>query len=446
MPALFVHADEQPLTWRQGENVDAERFRAELERVAMGLPEAGHLFNLCNNRYFFMLGFGAAIRRRQITLMPPNMGPEVVQRMAEAYPDCCCLVDSPLDGVDLPKIRVDDLLQGRLSAVPSIPDIPSNQTVAIVCTSGSTGQPKPVAKSWGGLVEEARGILGHLPFSARGVRSLVATGPPRGIYGLTASVVLPWQAGLGVHSAPPLLALDVRDALARLPAPRVLITTPRHLEDYASAGLDWPEVAFVVCATAPLERSLAAETEQCMKTEVYEIFGSTETGSIAGRRRVRDDDWQLFSGMSITADAQAAWVQGKHLQDPTPINDRVEIISPERFRLLGSDGDLVQVDGTPASLMDLNHQLLSIPGVVDGVFVLPEQREEDQQNLAALVVAPGLTKQQLLKALAVIVDASFLPRPLHLVDRLPRTATGKLPREQVLKLLRVLDEAETPTG
>jgi hypothetical protein len=110
MPALFVHTGEQPLTWRQGEDVRAERFRAELERVAMGLPEASHLLNLCNNRYFFMLGFGAAIRRRQITLMPPNMGPEVVSGMAEAYPDCCCLVESPLEGVDLPQIRVEDLL------------------------------------------------------------------------------------------------------------------------------------------------------------------------------------------------------------------------------------------------------------------------------------------------------------------------------------------------
>jgi acyl-coenzyme A synthetase/AMP-(fatty) acid ligase len=111
---------------------------------------------------------------------------------------------------------------------------------------------------------------------------------------------------------------------------------------------------------------------------------------------------------------------------------------------LGSDADLVNVAGKPASLMDLNHQLLSIPGVVDGVFVLPDQSGKEPQNLAALVVAPGLTKQQLFKALSAVVDASFLPRPLHLIDRLPRTATGKLPREQVLKLLRMLNEGETP--
>ena len=276
------------------------------------------------------------------------------------------------------------------------------------------------------------------------MRSLVATGPPRGLYGLTSSVVLPWQAGFGIQSGGPLLALDVRDALARLPAPRVLITTPRHLQDYAFAGLDWPQTEFVVSATAPLERSLAAAIEQCMKTQVYELFGSTETGSIAGRRRVQEEEWRLYSGLSIAADAHVAWVQGKHLQEPTPINDRVEIISPESFRLLGSGGDLVQIGGKTASLADLDHQLLNIPGVVDGVFVLPDESDRERPSLAALVVAPGLTKQQLFKALSASVDGSFLPRSLHLVDRLPRTATGKLPREQVLKLLRMLDEAQAP--
>jgi acyl-coenzyme A synthetase/AMP-(fatty) acid ligase len=34
------------------------------------------------------------------------------------------------------------------------------------------------------------------------------------------------------------------------------------------------------------------------------------------------------------------------------------------------------------------------------------------------------------------VDPAFLPRPLLLVDALPRNEVGKLPRERVLALLR----------
>ena len=39
-----------------------------------------------------------------------------------------------------------------------------------------------------------------------------------------------------------------------------------------------------------------------------------------------------------------------------------------------------------------------------------------------------------MQALRVRIDAAFLPRPLVLVDALPRDATGKLPRDALLRL------------
>jgi acyl-coenzyme A synthetase/AMP-(fatty) acid ligase len=50
------------------------------------------------------------------------------------------------------------------------------------------------------------------------------------------------------------------------------------------------------------------------------------------------------------------------------------------------------------------------------------------RRLAALVVAPGLTPAALRAALAPAVDPVFMPRPLLVVEALPRTAAGKLPR------------------
>jgi acyl-coenzyme A synthetase/AMP-(fatty) acid ligase len=40
-----------------------------------------------------------------------------------------------------------------------------------------------------------------------------------------------------------------------------------------------------------------------------------------------------------------------------------------------------------------------------------------------------MTREALMNALRERIDAAFLPRPLRLVDALPRNATGKLPRE-----------------
>jgi acyl-coenzyme A synthetase/AMP-(fatty) acid ligase len=44
------------------------------------------------------------------------------------------------------------------------------------------------------------------------------------------------------------------------------------------------------------------------------------------------------------------------------------------------------------------------------------------------VVAPGLASETIVAALRRRIDPVFLPRPLCLVDSLPRNETGKLPR------------------
>jgi acyl-coenzyme A synthetase/AMP-(fatty) acid ligase len=54
----------------------------------------------------------------------------------------------------------------------------------------------------------------------------------------------------------------------------------------------------------------------------------------------------------------------------------------------------------------------------------------------AFVVAPGLRTEAILSALRERVDQAFLPRPLMIVDRLPRNSLGKLSSEAVLQLMR----------
>jgi acyl-coenzyme A synthetase/AMP-(fatty) acid ligase len=100
---------------------------------------------------------------------------------------------------------------------------------------------------------------------------------------------------------------------------------------------------------------------------------------------------------------------------------------------------MVNIAGKRNSLGYLNHQLTSIAGVADGAFFLPDEREIDGvTRLTAFAVAPGLTAAQILAALRERLDPAFMPRPLHLVDMLPRQATGKLPREALQVLARRL--------
>ncbi|MBV8496157.1 MAG: acyl-CoA synthetase, partial [Gammaproteobacteria bacterium] len=99
--------------------------------------------------------------------------------------------------------------------------------------------------------------------------------------------------------------------------------------------------------------------------------------------------------------------------------------------------DLVNIAGKRSSLSYLNHQLNSIPGVVDGAFFHVEETRGSGTGvarLAACVVAPELDAARLREALRQRIDPAFLPRPLLLVRRLPRNSTGKLPQEALRRL------------
>jgi acyl-coenzyme A synthetase/AMP-(fatty) acid ligase len=111
--------------------------------------------------------------------------------------------------------------------------------------------------------------------------------------------------------------------------------------------------------------------------------------------------------------------------------DVIEIIGPEEFLLHGRTADLVNVAGKRSSFAYLNAQLNAIPGVLDGAFFLRDGRSGDTgvARLGALVVAPNLSVAALTEHLRRRIDTVFLPRPLLLVDQLPRNATGKLPQQ-----------------
>ncbi|MCU7809622.1 MAG: AMP-binding protein, partial [Candidatus Thiodiazotropha sp. (ex Notomyrtea botanica)] len=277
------HHPAQPVAWRKGQPISADTFLLDMERAASRLPDHPYVFNLCEDRYHFMVGFAAALQRRQITLMPQNATAGAVNSLLEDFPDSYCLTEKSIGEITTLHVNFKDLMQSGSPVKPESVFLEPDQTAAILFTSGSTGKPKMHPKSWGNLKTEAALALEHLPFKAKKIKSIVATVPSQHMYGLATAILFPWQGAIGIDTGRPFFPADICQALSRQPAPRVLVTTPLHLRACVAAGLDWPAIEFVISATAPLAQSLAAEAERQMDTQVFEIYGSTETGSIAGR-------------------------------------------------------------------------------------------------------------------------------------------------------------------
>jgi acyl-coenzyme A synthetase/AMP-(fatty) acid ligase len=301
-----------------------------------------------------------------------------------------------------------------------VPAADADAVVATLFTSGSTGAPQPQAKTWRSLARTAE--LDSLRFAMQQALNLVSTVPAQHMFGLQTAVMLPFMSRCALHDSQPFFPADIRAALESLPAPRALILTPPHLRACVAARLELPELSFILSATAPLTLRLAQQAETLWHTQVLEIYGSTEAGTIATRRSTASELWRLVPGSTLQVTGGETLFHVAHLPEPLRLSDHVEPAGDHEFRLRGRASDQIKVAGKRASLGELTHTLLQIPGIRDAVVFLPETAT----RTAALVVAPGLNKAEILDLLSQRMDPVFLPRPLIMLKQLPRNEVGKL--------------------
>ncbi len=431
------------IAWRRDRPISRSRFLADVLAVAQSLPEHAHVINVCDDRYLFMVGFAAAVVRGQISLLPPSRVPGVVVALAAEYADCYLLSDGHAGDGALPQFRISVAAEDSATTLTShtrskIPLIEAEQLAAILFTSGSTGQPTPNPKTWGALVQGATASAKALLQDSCNLTA-VATVHSQHMYGFETTILWPLQGFCAVQCDHPLYPEDVRRTLASTPAPRMLITTPVHLRALVEFTGELPAVSQVLSATAPLSRKLAQDSEARLAAPLREIFGSTETGVTAIRRTASDDYWRLLDLFAMEAGTTDTLVRTRHLGGTILLQDVIELVDDRHFRLIGRGNDLISIAGKRASLGDLNVKLQSIDGVRDGIIFMPSVADDAGAGgavprTAAFVVAPGLTRDEIMTALRQVIDPAFLPRPLFMVDALPRSETSKLPRATVLKL------------
>lgn len=428
LPLVLHDCPDRIVAWRAEGAVTVRQFLAEARRLAALFPAGGHLLNMCRDRYRFSVGLAAAIIAGKISLLPSTHTPDTVRRIKLYAADVFCLTDSGLCTVDLPQLRYPEVETASAQDF-SIPQIDRSQCIAVVFTSGTTGTPQPHRKIWGALVGSVQAEAARLGLLYTTPHTLVGTVPPQHMYGFESTVLMAWHSGNALSHMQPFYPADICEALAAVPAPRVLVSSPVHLRALLDAGIALPQLARVVSATAPLSAQIAENIEAHCNAPVFEIYGSTETGLIATRRPTRSAEWKLLPQIKLVVDGDRIHASGGHIQDLTAMSDLIEPITDELFLLHGRIADLVNIAGKRHSLASLDHLLNTLPGVMDGAFYLPDESSPDQvTRLAACVVAPGMNARALLAALREHIDPVFLPRPLLFVDALPRNPTGKLPR------------------
>lgn len=427
---LLKRNDKVPIAYFKNKKISLAVFLNDVQKTARALPKKTYVINLCSEYYHFIIGFSAALSLGQITVLPPGRAPKLVKEIMLQYDSIYIIDDSHIvHSVDV-------------EVKASIPLIPKNHIASIMYTSGSTGMPQPHFKSWQQLVFGAEINKQALPYPESQTLSLVATVPAQHMYGLEYSVMQVLYGNIQVWSGAAFYPDDIRQALNKLNSPRILISSPIHLDMCMRENIKWPEINFIVSATAPLSYEQAERLGAYFSCLVFEIYGSTETGSIASRYPKKKEVWKLHNGIRLEQeeenDVLQSYAVSKHFLERIALSDHIKCLDYEHFELHGRHSDMIKIAGKRGSLAELNLRLLNINGVIDSVYISPKliNIDNELQRPIALVVTDGtITIKTIQKKLADYIDDLFIPREIYIVDKLPRNQTSKLQRDELLKMI-----------
>jgi acyl-coenzyme A synthetase/AMP-(fatty) acid ligase len=393
-------------------------------RLAIHLEDAGELA-------VALLG---AWRAGVTVLLPADLQPASRSRLAHQAD--LWLTDQDGDA------RISDLLAEPLDGAK----LDLEQCRLLLCTSGSSGEPKLIDKRLRQLANEVE-ILEACWGADLGDACIIASVAAQHIYGLLFRVLWPLCAGRPFLRRALPFSEDIQLASRQHPS-FCWVASPALLKRMGD-NLDWPglrSVRRVFSSGGPLDADAAQRLQQRLDQLPTEIYGSSETGGIAWRQG--GSLWQPFAAVQASLNAQGALRIASPCLPPGHIEqtaDAARIEADGRFELLGRLDRIVKLEEKRISLPMLEAALATHPFVSEArLGVITDNRA----YLAALVALSeaGLhalrnggrraLTEALRKHLASHCEALALPRRWRLLRQLPYNAQGKVPQAELERLLQ----------
>ena len=233
---------------------------------------------------------------------------------------------------------------------------------------------------------------------------------------------------------------EIRNGLERN-APTILASIPMHYRILKGGEIPGESLRMAFSSAGKLDDADADYFYHKTGAELIEIYGSTETGGIAGRCRARGEtnleafeiiDWKIvderlyirspFISPDIAVDSEGFFQTG----------DRVFKRDEKHFSLLGRADGIVKVGGKRVDLEDVRSKIVQIPGVADAVvFAIPD-RNGRESSICAMVQGK-IDKEKLTGAISQQVEQYAMPREIRIVEKIPVSSSGKYDRKTLEK-------------
>ncbi|HEX5419314.1 MAG TPA: AMP-binding protein, partial [Gammaproteobacteria bacterium] len=315
-------------------------------------------------------------------------------------------------------------------------------------TSGSSGEPKRVAKSLAAIETELTAL--ETRFGPQLPDTVGGTVDHQHYYGATVRILWPLLAGRRVVRK---LMRHPSDVMSAGPGSVAVVTSPTFLVEVIDL-LRLDELRRrnfrLLSAGAPLPSDTAARLNAGGSWLVAEIFGSTESGAICSRIRDDtgdgDDAWTVLPGVDVSVDDGRMLVDWHtpHDAGAVVLGDTGERLPDGRLRLFGRRDRIVKVREKRVSLAAVEAELVGDSFVREAAVLVLERHRLSELGVVVVPTAAGFAALEadghralaglLQRRLRNSFDPTTVPKKWRFVRGLPRNGMAKVTQESLLEL------------
>jgi acyl-coenzyme A synthetase/AMP-(fatty) acid ligase len=373
-------------------------------------------------------------------LLPYAFSNRALARMQQTTGFVTALSDAAREfpqGVEIIDPRTDDFVNIPLNYYHASP-----QTELLkIFTGGSTGSPQVWSKTGENIFAEGLFLARHYALNEQDC--IVATIPPYHIYGLLFSVILPLVSSATVIAGTPSFPGEITEIIEKQEA-TILVAVPAHYHALRAKKCHDSSLRLAFSSAGMLDTADNEAFYDHNEVGIVEVYGSTETGGIAGRNRSQGEEYFTpFPTIDWKISSDHLAVRSPYISPDLPIDkekffitgDRVEARGPNQFLLQGRADGVTKVGGKRVDLEEIRALIKNVPGVSDcALLALPESGGRGHQ-LGALISGSSVQIKVIKSTLAKILEPYALPRLIKTVDRIPMQANGKYDRAAIIQLL-----------
>jgi len=303
-------------------------------------------------------------------------------------------------------------------------------------TSGSSGFPVGAFKSFDNINEEIKVL--HSLVEKYKIKKVVVTVPFVHIYGVLAGLLLPLSLdNITLVVKEDFLPYELLDEAKD--SGTLVITTPVFIKALSklSKEINLNKTIFI-SSTGPLYDDDINLLESKYKTNIMQLFGSTETGGIAYKYG-NSLEWTPMKNVEIKLTKENKLsVKSKFispyiidnnilkLEQPFITEDIIELKN-DNFKLIGRSNKLIKIAGKRISALQIETQLEKINGVKNVVVELVYKKELlRSEQIKILVQSENKLSKKIIKdKLSEAFGVLTIPFTVKYVDNINLSAMGK---------------------